>query len=165
MLLGVSRSLWSLYELGKRDLPPRAMLLLAEMLAYVHAPEAQAISAQASPLQANQQQRLERLLRENQYQQLLHERKKVILEKKQGAQMRYLQLRGFLDGRTSEAGTPQSRCTSKKAIRQAQTDCSTELLDCELKLELLVLEKKLLESKMQKFLPTLENTGMQIKTA
>ena len=164
MLLGVSRSLWSLYEIGKRDLPPHAMLLLAEMLAYIHAPEAQAKHAQASTLQAKHQQRLDRLLRENQYQQLLHERKKVILEKKQGAQMRYLQLRDFVDNRQSEASTDHSRCTSKKAIRQTLTDCGTELLDCELKLELLVFEKKLLESKMQKFLPTLENTGMEIKS-
>jgi predicted transcriptional regulator len=40
MLLGVTASRWSMYSSGKRDLPTRAMVLLAEMLAYVKSAEA-----------------------------------------------------------------------------------------------------------------------------
>lgn len=68
-LLNVSRSNFSLFELGTRSLPVEPTQLLAEMLNYVQTPQRTIRSVPKCPEeQAKMRAYLERLLAENNYQ-------------------------------------------------------------------------------------------------
>lgn len=151
MLLGVSRGHWSMFELGKRDLPLPAKQLLAEMLAYVQSIDAAA--KPSNPLQLNTtQQRLERLIVENEYQQLLTARKIAAATKKHETQQRLLKLAAFLEARglAKHAVTRLPEAIVGKASKALEAPISDRLLEQQHRLELLELEKLLLESKLRK---------------
>lgn len=98
LLLGVSRGQWSMYESGKRDIPVQAKQLLAEMLKFMQTPAA--IISRKLPHVAHQEakkkEQLERLLKENEYQQLIIAKKLAALEKKYTAALVVLQLMDHL---------------------------------------------------------------------
>ncbi|MDI1318402.1 helix-turn-helix domain-containing protein [Flavobacterium sp.] len=82
LILQVSRSQWAMYELGKRDLPTKAKLVLAEILHYVKTPEMFAKSLpQVEQQHVRKQQQLEHLLKENEYQQVLTSKKINFVER------------------------------------------------------------------------------------
>ena len=87
MLLGVSRSHYAMFEIGKRDLPANATQILANMLVNVQTPTK---VTKKNPLQAQINKEIyskfERLLRENEYQQLLIAKKIEHLLKKNDKQ-------------------------------------------------------------------------------
>lgn len=149
MLLGVSRGQWSMFELGKRDLPIPAKLLLAEMLQHMKSAEAQPKKTNTPP-QATPQQ-LESLLRENEYQRLRLSRKIAEATKKQQTQERLLQLAAFLKHRETGKSAPKvffDRMAIKAA--EAETTAFSETMALQHhRLEWLELEKQWLESKQQ----------------
>ncbi|WP_309640757.1 helix-turn-helix transcriptional regulator [Flavobacterium sp.] len=153
MLLGVSRSQCAMFETGKRDLPLTAKQLLAEMLAYVQSTESTAKTARDASLYSNQQQ-LERLLLENEYQQLLVARKIAAATKKQEAHWRFLKLAEFLNARDSgkQATTGLPTAIVGKASKALEAPLSDLLTEQRHRHEILVLEKLLLESKLRKLL-------------
>ena len=104
MLLRVSRSQWSMFESGKRDLPSAALQFLSEILAHLQSPEAKTTKTQATLAKeaAKKKQTLEALIKENQYQQLLVAKKIADIEKKQEASVKALQLAAFLNKRTDK---------------------------------------------------------------
>jgi transcriptional regulator with XRE-family HTH domain len=155
MLLNVSRSHYSLYELGKRSLPLHATQLLAEMLTHVQPTGESAKRVQNVQQQARYNQ-LERLLRENEYQRVVFARKVDAIKKKHSAQQKLTMLGNFLDMR-AKGTSPQNKIISNKAVQVSVADPVAELLHYELKQELLELEKLLLESKIRKTRQTLEN--------
>jgi transcriptional regulator with XRE-family HTH domain len=151
MLLGVNRSQWSMFESGKRDLPLAAKQLLAEMLTYVQAPETTAKSTIPLLAQATLPQ-LERLLRENEYQQLLTARRIAAATKKQEAQLRVLKLAEFLSTRDhgKQAINPLPDVIARKVSCVTASPVANLLVAQQLKQEMLELEKLLLESRLRK---------------
>ena len=152
IVLGISRAQWSMFESGKRGLPPRASLLLAEMLAHVQASESES-KGQVDQAAAKEKtgKLLEAMLRENEYQQLLVIRKIETARKKQTADFRFWQLANFIEVRnTGKNNSPISlRHLNSKSSKPAETDAGLLLAKLDLKLELLLLEKKFLEGKFQ----------------
>ncbi len=164
MFLHITRSQWSMYELGQRDLPSAAYQLLAELLVHVKENEnaAKRLPHPTGDRLKLQQQKYDFLLRENQYRQLKLARKIAALEKKQAAQLKRLQIVDFVNSRHAKDAKANSKLqlnVADKVIRSLDTDDFALLMEHDLKLELLGLEKILLESKMRKILLNLENKG------
>jgi transcriptional regulator with XRE-family HTH domain len=159
MLLGVSRSQCAMFETGQRDLPLHAQQLLAEMLTYLQSTEATAKSIQFAPPQATQPQ-LERLLRENEYQQLLTARKISTATKKIQKQDRLLQLTAFLSSRDTSktSAIPFPAALTSKTRKATETPLLEILTEQHMKQEILELEKLLLESRLLRMRSTLEFT-------
>ncbi|WP_298221293.1 helix-turn-helix transcriptional regulator [Flavobacterium sp.] len=152
MLLGVSRSQWSMYEIGQRDLPLAAKQLLAEMLTHIQKPSATAKPATDKQQRAKQHQQLERLLRENEYQQLVLARKTATIQKKQDAQARLSILADFLNKREAKGeatGAMHHQSILRKAQQTLADDHANILMQYELKKEVLEFEQKVIEYKMK----------------
>jgi transcriptional regulator with XRE-family HTH domain len=149
MLLGVSRSQWSMFELGKRDLPLPAKQLLAEMLAHVQPAETLAKNAHVTPLVTPQQ--CESLLRENEFQRLLVMRKITTATQKQQAQDRLGQLASFL--RNHDKGKAIGSGFSEAIVHKAAKNEANGFLDnvalLQHRLQVLDYEKQLLLSRME----------------
>ncbi len=163
LLLRVSRSQWSMYELGKRDLPVPAKMLLAEMLTHISSPAASAKSVPHIEKQQDKTKvRLERLLRENDYQQLLTAKKIASAEKKYTAQLRVLQLVDFLNSHpNSHASRQEGQLAgmARKASKAIEMAGLTDLTQYQIKRDMLEIEKLLLESKLRSLRLSRENIG------
>ena len=153
MLLGVSRGQWSMYEIGKRDLPLPAQQLLADMLVYVNSPDTAAKNPLLASRNAAKQAQLDVMLRENYFQQLKIAKKITVLLKKQENRSRLAHLADFVAARNAQKGTTASGAvllmTAKASQRVEQADTAT-LVKLEMKQELLVLEKLLAEAQLLK---------------
>jgi transcriptional regulator with XRE-family HTH domain len=151
-LLGIHRSQWSMFESGQRDLPLAAQQLLAEILTHVNSTEKPAKSESHSDKQnAKNQQQLERLLRENEYQQLRLARKIAAVEKKHTAQLQLSLLVEFLNHRQATTGKIAGaghESISRKVVQADTTNHAAILIEHHLKQELLHFERSLLESKI-----------------
>ncbi len=149
MLLGVSTSQWSMYSSGKRDLPTPAMMLLAEMLAYVKSAEAAPKSKKATGEQRETQLYLERRLLENEYRQQQLVRIMETTQRKKLAQSRMLLLSEFLEKRNAGKQVVKGHEVFKiKATKTAQTTVTDLLAEQQHQKELFELERKMLESKL-----------------
>ena len=154
MLLGISRARWGMYEISKRDLALSATQLLAEMLIYEKESDPIAKPTSVKQQQERQRQELERLLRKNENQQLLLERKMAIIQKKQDAQLGLLSLVGFLNNRKAKDTDPKSMYfgnSERKAHEPPAPDHATVLMLQELKKEVLAFEKKCIEAKLREY--------------
>lgn len=149
MLLGVSRSLWSLYELGKRDLPLSATLLLNDLMTKTR--DHQSIKkSEPATTSTHMLLRFERLLQENGYQLHIINRKIAALGKKQTTQLNLQQLSGLLQGREhSRSSATVSDAVTARASIAAKTCLSDELAVQQHRREVLAFEKQLLESKLE----------------
>lgn len=154
-LLQVTRSQWAMFELGKRDLPLAAKVLLAEVLGYLKNTETEAKELpQLVPLQANKKTRLEELLRENEYQRLAIARKLKAMQKKYKNNVTILRLTGLLATRPEQKAAPSQgllQLIADKASKALSENSLAVLVEYELKHELLELEKLLLDSSLRKF--------------
>ena len=164
LLLNVSRSQWSLFELGKRDLPLAAKQLLTELLTHVQSPET---AAKSLPHHAKQhyqnQRRFEYLIQENEYQQLRIAREIVTTQKKHETKTRALQVTDYLTHRTAQKGSAHSfflQSLATKASKALETEGTSALLiELNVKQELLILEKMMLEAKLRNINKNINNTG------
>ncbi|MGL2965604.1 helix-turn-helix domain-containing protein [Flavobacterium sp. XGLA_31] len=154
MLLKVSRSQWAMYELGKRDLPLAAKQLLGEMLQYVTGAKN---TGKSLPQVARQEEKrlqlLERLLKENEYQQLRIARKIEALQKKYTAKVGVLHLVDFLTERVEKKAASEMsllKHIANKAIQTLDKYNLSNLLKYELKQEVLQHEKVLLDASLLK---------------
>ncbi|RKS02736.1 helix-turn-helix transcriptional regulator [Flavobacterium sp. 102] len=146
-LLKITRSQWSMYELGKRSLPLAAAQQLSEILAQVQPQKRAKKQVPTAEQQAQKKQTLEALLRENEYQQLVVERKIAGIQKKQVAAVAALQLLGYLadtDKKTTPPHLLQSMET--KAKRKAAENSDAVLITHQIKQELLKYEAELLKN-------------------
>ena len=150
MLLGIGASHWSMYESGQRHLPPHATQLLAELLA-----NAKQNTAKPAPRNGEAEQTLlKRLLQENTYQQRLTERKIAALDKKLDRQQRLQQVAQYLEDQNrldKKLTPPHHKQLVVKAQKAQREDHTTVRFALELKLELLVLEEKLLRTKLEAY--------------
>lgn len=152
-LLGVTRSQWAMFDTGKRDLPLSAQQLLADMLVYINTSEAAAKSRSQDERHDAERKQLEYLLRENEYRQMQTTRKITIATKKLQAQQRQLLLADFLnachqDAIKADAGIVMhlTRSSSGSFGDKGYED----LFALRLNLEVLEMEKVLLEEKLGK---------------
>lgn len=144
MLLNVSRSQWSMFESGKRNLPLHATQKLAELLSQAKPDEKQNKKSTNDNLQY--QKIIENMLLENEYQTAITNKKITALEKKIDTAQR----RSILIETLTNTNKNQQRLLAPKTAKYSQHDFPLELLKLTLKLELLIHEKLLLESKLQK---------------
>ena len=152
MLLQISRSQWSMFEIGQRDLPLAAKQLLAELLQYLQTTEAQA-KAPTSHTQTALQNELETQLRENEYQRLVMAQKTAYYEKKYHQELRAWQLSAFLKTRKRTqkwAHTPHLASMTQKNVPLPAPENLILWQQHQHKQELLELEKLLLESQLRK---------------
>ena len=153
MLLRIGRSQWSMYELGKRELPTAAQVLLADILMHVKSAETEAkTEIHLKQQQEHSQKSLESLLRENQYQRLHIAREIAALEKKHTAHIQLSSVVDFLkirnEGKENDAIVPLHPLVNK--VSQGLTSAElASVMQYRHTLEVLELEKALLESKMQ----------------
>lgn len=152
MLLGISRSRWSVYEIGKRDLPLGAKQRLGELLMHVNKmpPAAVQQSERKPPLHPNLQRYIKRLLRENEHSQMIVLTNINKLRKKQDTQARLSVCSEILQSRLASAKTENllERGIAYKTTNVLALDYSLPLAELELRLELLQHEMAFLESKI-----------------
>lgn len=163
MLLGVTRSQWSMFELGQRDLPLAAKQLLTELLTHLQSPETK---ANRHPAEAQQEVAkiavLERMLRENEYERLRLAKKINAITKKYEATIQQLKLVDYMAQRTTSKGSYEMlhlNSLARSAAKTIDTDGAGVLLQLQIKQEGLELEQLLLESKWRKLSSNVENTG------
>lgn len=160
MLMGVSRSQWSMYELGKRELPVGTMTLLSGMILHVENQKKNDVVlpevAQQKTEMANQ---FEKLLKENDYQQQTLSRKLADVRTKYAKHSAALHLTAFLKeehlkkeehSQEEELHSKLVEWIAKKASKGLAKNNLSLLTSYEIKLELLELEKKLILNALQK---------------
>ena len=153
LLLRVSRSQWSMYELGKRDLPAPNMILLAQLLEHLNKTS---LSNKALPEPKNDKNTvmlLEQLQSKNEYQQMLISKKIAAAERKYIKSVRQLQVADFLARRQTnkqEANDAFLKTIAGKASKALEEDGLAILIQYKLKQELLIHEEQLLQSNLLK---------------
>jgi transcriptional regulator with XRE-family HTH domain len=139
VLLGVGLSRYSMFELGKRDLPKEAMQKIAKMLAYVQPVNAVSKDlAHSGRYQRKYLQAIKQMLRENEYQQAVLARKIAAAERKYVARKRRLKLAAFFSDSAASANT--SNPAHIEVLRHATAGAAEEnaltvLVEQELQLE------------------------------
>jgi transcriptional regulator with XRE-family HTH domain len=154
MLLKVTRTQWSMYELGKRDIPLESKRLLAEMIGFLKMGETE---AKTLPHLDHQQEaareQLEKSLKDNHHQ--LYE----ITQKIATAQERYIrntkavQLSAYLSSRPETQKLFDGELLkniSDRATTALQKSGLSELTSLKMKAEVLQLEKLVLGSALRK---------------
>ncbi|MEO5776907.1 MAG: helix-turn-helix domain-containing protein [Flavobacterium sp.] len=152
MILKVTRSQLSMYEIGKGNLPLAAIQLLAEMLKHVMAPEmANKKSPYSKQQHAEVQQKLEELKLENDYQLQKTARKIATIEKKHANRSKALPVLDFLTVHSFNkdvAKTDLLRDIAYKVSRSLEVEGLAVLEESQIKLEVLEFEKKVIESRL-----------------
>lgn len=160
LVLNVTRSQFSKYELGTRDLPLAAKQLLAELLQHVLVHnEIAKTPPQIVHQQTKKQLQLERLLKENEYQLLVVARKIASIEKKYNHKLRALQVVAFLSSHTAykeEKRGSLLKTLSNNATKALEKEGLGVLITLQIKQEVLELEKLVLASALRKFTRTPE---------
>lgn len=150
MVLKVSYSLFAKYEHGTRNIPLASRQLLAEMLQYMCGPEPKTTGLEEQHSQ--KQIEIQRMLRENQYQQLSTTRKIENMEEKYATNIKALQLVQFLTLRDDKSDKDRAgilRHIAAKANKALKTHGLANLIKLKIKLELLQREKELLEAEVE----------------
>jgi len=152
LLLGVSRGHWSMFEINKRSLPPQASQTLFELLAHLQSPKAAKALTQAAAQKQKQAEsrQLAKLLRENQYQQLLLNKNIADAQKKQSAQIHLsLLLDHYKNHPPKDTKDSAPSLYDKLKSLQTPNDYAAKLLQYEIKLQTLQFQQQLLESKIK----------------
>jgi transcriptional regulator with XRE-family HTH domain len=150
MLFGITRTTWSMHEIGHRDLPTPAMLLLGDILIHLHtnAPK-RTREAKAS---AQSFKRAEKMLNENTYQLVTIQRKIEGTTKMQQQQAHLRLLAEFL--KTQKTGEMEAVKFSGSILAKAalidEAQMESDLDALQYRQEVLLLEKSLLEAKIKK---------------
>jgi transcriptional regulator with XRE-family HTH domain len=160
MLLQTTRSQWAMYELGQRALPLHSQQLLAELLVHQQTNKKMSKSLPGPTEQhlIQQKQKLERLLRENEFKQSLLGHKISVLARKQEARLKLFPITDFLKNR-QDAGEINAiyEGMAYKMGKTLDTNDAGILMTFELKQELLDAEKKVLESKIETIAQSLQS--------
>lgn len=146
MILKISRSRWSLYELGLRDLPPEATKLLAGLLSHIKKTEDSSKNL-TNPNTDKLRKHLEKLLLENKYQTAAASRIIDGLEKKQLKSSNALLTADYLS-KHEDIQEIANTITKKYSAQPQKTEL--ELMNHKLKLQLLIVEKGMLDAEIQK---------------
>lgn len=109
MILRGTRSLWAMYETGKRDLPPTAQLKLIQLLAFIKEPKTEKADSflDVTTEKAKTKKVFENLKLINAHQQILTEHKLKAIEKKYKTALTALRLFRFLETNNLPIATKQ----------------------------------------------------------
>ncbi len=156
-VLGVSISQWSMYQCGQRNLPLHATQLLAELLTHLNAQANAQKPSQNDEAQRIRRQHLEALLRENQYQRLVLDKKMAAAAKKAAARAQSALIADYLAKRPMD----KSGKTLRLSLRgHVPFDEALKIeIDLDVKRELLAHENRILESKLLEITARPENLG------
>lgn len=148
-VLGVSRSHYSMYESGKRELPSAAVQRLAELLSQTKHSKP-STKSELKQQKIKERQVLEKLLHENAYQQMVLAKKIKTLKGKKFSSAGRQSLIVFLnDKSTVQKNDLKMPSILIKAPKAEAIDFSEALVKLEIKMELLAFEKSLLENKIK----------------
>jgi len=148
MLLGISRGRWSMFEIGKRDLPLPAAIMLNDMLSHVQALANQ--PAVVGKAIRQHPQRIEKLLKENDYRQMLLVRKLAAANRKEETQIRRRQLLDYISqgNYDNKSAVLLPNPEVSKLLTMEHRDFAADIEKLTYQMELLKVERMLLESKM-----------------
>lgn len=158
-LLRIHRNTVSRFELGNGHIPYHSNVLLGAMLRYIQSPEAKAdLPAALQQQQELQTERINKLIKENEYQ---YERLSRRLHKAQ-ANYSYnekaTKLLDFLEeraGELPEVSPDVLRLLRNKVTASLKKQSKADVTELELQVDLLVYQKMLLERKLYKIAPNL----------
>ena len=160
LLLQVPRAQWSMYELGKRNLPLKTKQLLAEMLVFLRVEnKGPKVVQHLIEQQELKKKCLEKLLRENEYQLYAIGKKIAPLETKYNSNLAAI---GLVEYLTTNPPTTEAldgellRIITSKAETALKKSGLAELTVLKMKEELLQQEKLLLGSALNKVARTLQ---------
>ena len=150
MLLGITRGRWSMYEIGKRDIPVNAKVILAEVLTMVE-PVKNVDKSIPTPQPKYLQQHIEHLLSENKYLRLVAERNLAATQRKHAAQEKLVLLQQHLESFRDDKRLRQGALDglTQKASKAGQDTVGVLLAKQQLRLELLNNEKDFLEWRLK----------------
>ena len=150
MLLNITRAQWSMYESGKRSLPSIKILLLAEMMAHVQSKETAKAAKTIIDLQQNENRELfEKMLRENEFQQMILQKKIEAATRKNALALRLSHLSDFgHNGKIMGVSDSKLEYLRSRASGATTVDSNTLLAELEIKLEVLQFECGLLKAKL-----------------
>jgi transcriptional regulator with XRE-family HTH domain len=144
-MLNVSRTLFSMYEIGKRNLPLSALQMLGELQEHLQASHERQ-SRQAKDAATNiRKKELERLLKDNLLAYHTLERKKDLLIKKHNATASRVEIKDF-QFKNSQPNWPL--VLPKKLTPDDLSNCQSKLIHLEIQLELLEHGRKWIESQL-----------------
>lgn len=155
MLLKVTRSQLSMYELGKRDLPLEAKQQLTAMLLYVQENTSKlALNKEFEKAQKVQKKKvIDDLVIINKHRQVLLEKKMTTLDKKYQANSAAIKVVAFLKNQVSNKNKESAallKYMETKAVNEITTKEVSLKIKYEIKKELLQAEEKLLVQFLQK---------------
>ncbi|MES2864249.1 MAG: helix-turn-helix transcriptional regulator [Bacteroidota bacterium] len=153
VLLKVSRTQLSMYELGKRDLPIAAKIQLVEMFKYIKEDASKSLNTSTllKALELQKKKTLEQLVKENQFRQLQLEKKITAAEKKYKSNLAALQLMEYLGNKDYKKETFTIgfiKVIEAKAASELNKNGLTLLTKYQIEKEVLQAEEKILTSKI-----------------
>lgn len=151
MILKVTRTQWSMFVLGKRDLPINAKLKLAELLTFVSSDvDAADINALVLGLACKRRKIFETQQKSNLFQQMKVERKLKALAKKYEMAVASIKVIGFLEQSQSLSQHEQNFWALIKmdAVREMEKNCEVVQEKWQLKLKTLQFEAMLINEKL-----------------
>ena len=151
MILKVTRTQWSMFVLGKRDLPINAKLKLAELLTFVSSDvDAADINALVLGLASKRRRIFETQQKRNLFQQMKVERKLKALVKKYEMAVASIKVIGFLEQSQSLSQDEQNFWALIKmdAVREMEKNCEVVQEKWQLKLKTLQFEAMLINEKL-----------------
>ena len=162
MALGVSLSVWSMFELGLRSLPTRSYELLAEMLQHAESFATSAKGADRPEHLKRKQQHFENRLRENEFQQLKLARKIEAAAKKIEMAERKRHTAEFLIARAAGKTNHEPEFFKRIATRadkKLTIDNHLVLINYQTDHEILALENRVLQSKLRNLFESIASAG------
>ena len=153
LLLKVSRSQLSMYELGKRDLPVEAKKQLAEMLQHAQknsSKHTKSVTAEKKRIMLREKE-IKRLLASNQYKTLLVERKIKALEKKNQSNNNALDVVTFLEKQEKNKEIKNDlilKNIKNKALKKIEKEGLAQLIKYQIKKECLRIENDFLKGQL-----------------
>lgn len=153
ILLKMSRSHWSMFELGKRHLPHKTSSVLNEMVAYTQSAEAKTTPKTEQQLEQEEalQEALKDMHKENEFQLEHVARKLAPLEKKYRAQCNALPLLAYLMTKNPNADEREIKLLetiTRLVTRSVTPKMVIEMNKWQVRLEMLKAEKRWLEERM-----------------
>lgn len=151
LLLEVTRSQLSLYEIGKRNIPIAAKKQLTEMLAYMQDENSKltTISNLMKTQELARTNTLKQMLQDNHYKKLLLEKKIKILEEKQAFNFNTIHLMRYLDN-TKNPNNQFIKAIETKGLTELENNSLALLTKYEIEKEVLQAEEKILNQFLNK---------------
>ncbi len=154
MLLRVTRSQWSMYESGKRNLPLRALQILAEMFGFLKFEgKGDTVIKIIAEQEEAAKMRLERDLKENEFQLMLIKRQIEKLERIYNKNLTVIRVTDYLSTqpRTQAEVPPELLMAfASDASRTLRKSGLAQLTALQVKLEVLEAEKTILSKRLKK---------------